>query len=219
MSLLSRILGRGDPEKPIDQMSFAEIAALIASTKDDMLARDLISVARRLTDIAVFDHGVSDQERVMAFELLPALDADIEVGLKDQPGAWEAYQEAIAAHRGQARYYGYGSLQWIMDERGTTAAEVIPFIALEEHAELLPAYLEMMEPDVIYSVRGELIGELCRSRARGGERPIDVLSRLATDGDGALTLLLDGRQLGAISRAHVDPEAAEAVLVELGIEI
>jgi hypothetical protein len=212
------MFGRKEPGKPIDEMSLTEVVELIRANRGEMLAPALISLAQRVTDIALFEHGMSDQERAIALELLPALDADIESVLQHEHGAWEAYRAAAVHHRDEARYYGVGSLQWLMDERGTEAAEVIPFIARKEHAELLPAYLEMMEPDVIYSIRNLLIGELAKARAREGELPVDVLNRLATGDDGALTLLFDGRQLGAISRAHIDRATAEAVLAELGVQ-
>lgn len=216
MSLLSRMFRRKGPGKPIEEMSLAEVIEMVRDGRA-MTARELIDVARRVTDIAFFDHGISDQDRAVALELLPSLDADLEASLKAEPGAWEGYKEAAAHHRGTARHYGYGSLQWLMDEQGVESAEVIPFIAREEHAHLLPALLEMMEPDVIYSIRTLLIGELAKARAQEGEQPAAVLNRLATSGDGALTLLLEGRQLGAISRLHVDPNSAEAVLAELGV--
>ena len=211
------MFGRKGPTKPIDEMSLAEVAQLIRSEAGGMDASQLIAIARRVTEIALFEHGITDEERSIAIRLLPALDDDIRTGLAQKPGAWEAYQEAGDYHRAQARHYGYGSLQWMMDERGTEAAEVIPFIAREDHADLLPAYLEMMEPDVIHSIRGALVRELSRARAQEGEQPVATLNRLATSGDGALTLLLDGRQLGAIERAHVDPDTAETVLTELGV--
>lgn len=218
MSLLGRIFGRKGATKPIEEMTLLEVVDFLrAAHATDLTAEHAIAAAKRVTEIALFDHGMSDEERAIALEVLAGLDEDIEAALAPNPGAWESYQEAVAFHRGEARHYGYGSLQWIMDERGTEAAEVIPFIAREEHANLLPAFLEMMEPDVIQSIRSALVGEISRARAQDGERPADTLNRLATNGDGALTLLLDGRQLGAIGRAHVDPETAETVLTELGV--
>jgi hypothetical protein len=211
------MFGRKEPQKLIEEMSLAEVIGLLGGGRA-LSGHELISVVRRVTNIAYFDHGITDQERAVALELLPRLDADVESSVKTEAGAWEGYQEAAAAHRGQIPFYGYGSLQWILDERGTTAEEVIPFIAREEHAALLPTFLEMMEPDVIYSIRHLLVAELSRARARDGERPLDVLNRLVTSDDGALTLLLDGRQLGAIGRAHLDPDTAGAVLAELGVE-
>jgi hypothetical protein len=217
MSLLSRMFGRRDPEKPIGEMSLAELIGVMRQGKGGMPARDLIEVSRRVTDIALFEHGVSDVERSIALELLPALDDDIEAGLRNESGAWEAYKEAAIFHRSGARHCGYGSLQWKMDEEGVEAAEVIPFIARADHAELLPAFLEMLEPDVIRDIRGALLNELAAIRARNGERPLDVLSRLASGDDGALTQLLDGTQLGALRRAQMEPEIATEVLRGLGV--
>lgn len=216
MSIFSRLFG-GGKRKPIEEMSFWEVADFIKRNPNDIPADDLIAAARRLTDIAMFDHASSDQERALALEVLPAIDRDIEQGFRDKPEAWEAYLEAVSHHRGQARHFGYGSLQWRMDEAGLEAAEVLPFLARKEHAELLPAFLEMLEPDDVLQIRSALIGELARARSEGDGGTLEVLHRLATTGDGALTLLLDGRQLGAIARAPADPGAAEAVLAELGL--
>jgi hypothetical protein len=217
MSLFSRLFGRGEPEKPIEEMSIPEIAEFLQRMSEPMPAKELIHVARRVADIALFERDVPERERAVALNLLPALDADIEAGLAAQPGAVEAYRDAVLVHRGAARHYGFGSLQWLMDERAMQPAEVIPFLARVEHAELLPAYLEMLEPEVIHEIRGTLLQEMSAARGRDGERPIDALSRLATNGDGALTMLLDGRQLGALVRARVHPEAAHAMLAELGV--
>ena len=200
-------------------MTLTEVIGFIRPHNESLAAKDAIAAARRLTDIAFFEHGVSNEEREFALGLIPALDADIEAALKDEPGAFEAYQEAVAYHRGNARHCGYGSLQWMMDEQGVEAAEVIPFMAREEHAELLPALLEMFEPEFIRDIRPALLTELATARADPGESPVDVLSRLASGEDGALTLLLDGTQLGAIRRAQSEPEAAETVLMELGVRL
>lgn len=217
MSLLSRMFGRKGPRKPIEEMSLLEIAEFVRGAETEVYVSDLISVARRLTDIALFEHGIPEEHREIALGLLQGVDADIAAGLKHDPAALAAYQQAAIHHRAGARQGGHGSLHWLMDEHGISGADVIPFIAREEVADLLPDYLEMMEPEVIHQVRGALLDELARARALDAETPLEVLHRLATSGDGSLTLLLDGRQLGAIGRAHVDPDTAEAVLFDLGV--
>lgn len=204
-------------KKPVEEMSLVEIAAFIRSNQDDMPARGLIQVSERLTEIAFFDHETTNDERLLALELIPAVDTDIETGLADNPEALQSYREAVEFHRGAIRHSGYGSLHWIMEENQVEAGEVIPFIAASEYAQLLPAYLEMMEPAIILQIRSALLQQLAASRATPDERPLATLNRLANSGDGSLTLLLDGRQLGAISRAHRDPATGEAVLVELGV--
>jgi hypothetical protein len=218
VSLLSQLFGRKRPRKQIAEMSFAELIATMREGKDGIPARDLIQIARRVTDIALFEHGVSGAERDIALELLPALDEDIKAGLRSEPGAWEAYQEAAVFHRSGARHNGFGSLHWKMEEEGIEAVDIVPFIARKEHAELLPAFLEMLEPDVIREIRGALLGELATARAERDELPIEVLGRLANGEDGALTHLLDGSQLGALRRAAADPEKARETLRNLGLD-
>jgi len=198
-------------------MTLSELISFLQHHRDALTSSDAIALAQRLTNLALFEHGISEAERAFALQLLPALEADIEQALNGQPGAFAAYQEAALFHRGQARHSGYGSLQWLVDEQAISAVDIIPFIARQEHADLLPGYLEMMEPDVIHQIRGVLLQELSASRAQPDEPPLDVLHRLATNGDGALTILLDGRQLGALRRARSDRDTAEAVLTELGL--
>lgn len=222
MNLLSKMFGGRKPQKPIAEMALVEVVSLVQAHKS-LAADDAIAAARRLTDIAMFEHGVSDVERQFALALIPGLDAAIETALQQESGVYEAYiafqayLEAAAHHRGTARYYGYASLKWKMDEEGIEAAEVIPFMARADHADLLPTCLEMFEPDDIRDIRGALLTELATARAQQGERPLDVLNRLASGDDGALSLLLDGIQLGALRRAQSEPEVAEAVLSELGV--
>ncbi len=218
MSLLSRMFGGRKPKKPIAEMTLVEIVGLVQA-RESLSADDAIEAARRLTDIAMFEHGVSDVARQFALALIPGLEADIEVALKNEPRTLKAFWEATAYHRGTARHFGYGSLQWMMEEQGVEAAELIPFIAREEHAELLPALLEMFEPEGIRDMRPALLNELAVARAGEGEAPLAVLSRMASGDDGALTLLLDGPQLGALRRAQLDPGAAESVLAELGVTL
>ena len=218
VNLLSRVFGEKTPKKPkkpIAEMSLSELIEFIGSGKEGYDRLDIVKVARRFTDIALFDHGVSDGERKSALRLSEELDADLEQAYRGNPDALKAYQEARAHHRDSARQIGYGSLLWKMKDENVEPANLVRFMALEEHAKLLPAYLEMMEPNIIQEIRGPLLDELSRARARGDERPIDVLCRLASDDNGVLSHLLGGTQLSALRRAKEEPGPAELVLRNL----
>jgi hypothetical protein len=198
-------------------MKLEEVMRFLWKNQKSINARQLIEVANRLAHIGLFERDVPDAEREAALKLLPGIDADIETALKDNPVALAAYKQAAADHRGRAPHLGVGSLLHKMQQQGVGQNEVIAFITRPEHAELLPAYLAMLEPDTIRDVRAELLQALSSARGVEGEGPLQVLNRLANSKDGSLALLLDGRQLGAISRAHHDPQSGEAILYELGV--
>lgn len=215
MKFLSKLFRK--PLPPIEEMSLVELAAFFKSKKGDREVQELIQISRRLSELAYFEKGVPLEERAAALEIAEALDQDILQGLADNPAGCEAYIDAASFHRSQARLYGFGSLQWKMDEEGVEAGEVIAFMARSDHAALLPDYLEMLDPDVIEEVRGALLNELSAARAQDGEDQIRVLCRLANSGDGALPMLLKGDELSAFRNAMDDPARARAVATDLGI--
>ena len=200
-----------------EKMSITQIVAGIQDTQENLTVDDMVALARRLTEIAMFDHGVSDEDRVVAFELRPAIDAEIEEALKDDPAALEAYQDAATYHRSTARHVGYGSLHWLLEEQNIPAAEVIDFISREEAAELLPEYLEMMDPETIKAIRPAVLDALGRLRAKDGADKLATLHRLAGENDGALMLLLTGDELIALREADRPEGRARTVLRRLGI--
>lgn len=199
-------------------MTLFELMDYLKATKGDVQVNLLIQVSRRLSDLAYYEPSIAHEQRESALRLAEAIDDDITAGLSNEPEKLEAYFDAVEFHRGNARHHGYGSLHWRMEERGIEGAGVIEFMALKEHAELLPAYLEMMEPDVIGQTRGALLQSMSVARAEDDEAPIAVLQRLAVTNDGAMTMLLTGEELTILREADTRPEEASNVLASLGLE-
>ncbi len=215
MKFLANLFGK--PQPPIDEMSLMEVAAFLKSKKGERKVKELILVSQRLSELAYFEKVTPIEEREAALKIVHALDDDILKGLEENPEGREAYIEAASFHRAQARLYGFGSLQWKMDEEDIEASEVVAFMARSDHAALLPDYLEMLEPEVIEQVRSAVIKEMSSARAKDGEDKVDVLCRLANSDDGAMSMLLNGDQLSAFRNANKDRDIAKAVALDLGI--
>nr|WP_166178543.1 hypothetical protein [Altererythrobacter segetis] len=218
MSFFLRLFGSsGQPPRRIDEMTLEELFALLKATSGEAKAVDTIGIFRRLTQLALFEQGIPDQERNAALEIATALHSDIETSLAHDPEALEAFQEAADFHLNQARHFGYGSLQWRLQKQKIEANQLIEFIARPDHAELLPDFLEMMEPSDIAEFRAALLGQMGNLRSRDGEDTVDTLSRLAINGDGSMTMLLSGPELSALRNAPNDRPAALEVLSSMGI--
>ena len=222
MSFFRRVFGgkSDQPQRPIDQMTIAEVFELLRTNGNaGGSSKDMIAAFRRLTDLALFEHGISDAERNAALEVATALHTDIQAALANDPPALAAFEEAADLHLNNARYSGYGSLHWMMEVQGVGSSEVIRFIARPEHEQLLPTYLEMMEPEVISQIRAVLLSTLAQARAVEGEDALSTLARLAAINDGAMTMLLSGPELSAVRLAADEPEPALSVLREMGVQL
>ncbi len=220
MSFFRRMFGGGSqPARPsIEEMTIMEVFEFLRTTEGEGgRADEMIAAFRRLTELALFEHDIPDAHRNAALEVATSLHTDIQAALANNPDALKAFEEAADFHLSEARHCGYGSLHWQMEEQGIEAAEVIEFIARPEHAELLPAYLEMMEPEVIAQVRAGVLSAMARSRAVDGEEPLATLHRLTTANDGAMTMLLSGPELSAVRNASDNRDGAIAVLRDIGV--
>jgi hypothetical protein len=221
MSFFRRMFGdRSEPARPpIDEMTIMQVFDFLRTAGGaGGKASEMIAAFRRLTELALFEHGIPDAERNAALEVATSLHTDIQAVLANDPEGLNAFEEAADFHLSHARHSGYGSLHWLMEEQGIGAAEVIEFIARPEHVELLPAYLEMMEPEVIAQIRAGLLWAMGRSRAADGEDPVAALNRLAATNDGAMTMLLSGPELSAIRNASDNLQTAIAVLRDIGVQ-
>jgi hypothetical protein len=217
MSFFLRLFGGPKPPQRIDEMTLEELFALLKANGSGARADDTIAIFRRLTHLALFEQGIPDHERNMALEIATALHSDIEAALAGDQAALEAFQDAADFHLNQARHFGYGSLQWRLQEQQIEADQLIEYIARPEHAELLPNFLEMMEPSDIAGLRAALLSEMGRLRSIDDEATVDTLSRLAISADGSMTMLLSGPELSALRNALGDRAAALEVLSAMGI--
>ncbi len=221
MSFFRRMFGAQprSPRPPIEHMTINQAFEYLRAGSGTHAVSDLIAVFRRVSDLALFEPGISDSERNAALEVATALHTDIQTGLANDPPALTAFEEAADFHLHGARTHGYGSLHWKMQEQEVGPSEVIAFIALPEHAELLPDYLEMLEPEDIAEIRQALLSSMANLRANEGELPLLALGRLAATNDGAMTMLLSGPELSALVQMPNDQEHAASVLREIGINL
>lgn len=160
------LLDRCQRNEPfVDSLTFYEtLHYMKAVLGPDAPANRVTGIMRRLYDLALVDHHISDEERNIALTLAGALEADVEVGLQGNPEGLKSFREAVTYHKESARRCGFGSLQWKIEERGIPAADIIEFIAREEHSALLPAFLEMLGPDVIRKTRTEILNAMVAAR-------------------------------------------------------
>lgn len=221
MSFFRRVFGsKADPpRRALHEMTIPELFAFLREGGERARpATEMIAAFRRLTDLALFEHGVPSAERDAALDVAAAIHSDIQASMAEDPEALAAFEEAADFHLNQARLHGYGSLHWLMEEQQVESAQVIDFIATPEHAERLPAYLEMIEPEVISEIRAALLAAMARLRAADGETAVATLARLALENDGAITMLLSGPELSAISRGAAEVDGGLAVLRAIGVQ-
>ena len=200
----------------IGEMDLAEVVGLIGSFGNDAPVAQLISIYRRLYEIGFFEHGLTEDERTLALRLCDGLQVDIEASLDGNPEALEAFREAVDDHADKVQFYGFGSLQWIMDEHAVGADQLIPFAVMPEFADLLPTYLTMLPDDVMIGVRGEILRHLIRARRkRTDQSDVRVLHSLVIEADRAAAILLRTDEFRMMQNMAEDYQAAEAFVASL----
>ena len=202
----------------VDSLNLHETVAYVSTLLGGESTKKVIAAMQRLYDIAFFQHGLPDEKRSAALSLAGGLEADLEAALGDNPEGLDAFQEAVSYQKERARHCGCGSLYWVMEEQNIPAESIIQFIAQDQYKDLLPAYLEMMEPDAIVQIRRVLVPELIRARCRDGESSIRVLHNLAVAGDRTLEMLFDPADIKILLNADADPAAAEEIVVRFSFQ-
>lgn len=178
-------------------------------------AEKIISVVRRLYDLAFFERAVSDEERDLALSIAIETQVDVEAALANEPDSLAAFSEAVAYQKERARHCGVGSLQWKLEEESIPTNGIIAFVAREEHAQLLPAFLEMMEVDVIEKIRSTLLNAMVDACSLSEQSSLEFLTGLALARDQRLVIQLDSDELRILCEAETDPVAAQELVLQL----
>lgn len=205
---------RDDPF--LDSLKLSETLDYMGSILGtDPTAKKAINIVRRLYDLAFFEHQLSPEERQLALSMAGAVEADVEAALQDNPESLSSFHQAVNYQKVRARHCGVGSLQWKLDEQEVPAAELVEFIVREEYAELLPAFLEMLEPELMAEIRTEILKALVAARKRHGQSALQILSGLADAPYEALTILLDPFEIQVLREIDTNLPAAESLVVTL----
>lgn len=102
-----------------------------------------------------------------------------------------------------------------LDEQKIPAAELVEFIVREEYADLLPAFLEMLEPQLIVDNRIEILKALVAARGHQGQSAVQILSEMAVAPYEALTILLSPAEIHVLHGIDTDLPAAERLVSAL----
>lgn len=200
----------------LDSLTLSETLDYMGSALGtDPTAKKAMGVMRRLYDLAFFEHRLSDEERHSALSMAGAVEADVDAALQDTAEELASFRQAVAYHKERARHCGFGSLQWKLEEQAIPASELIEFVAREEHADLLPAFLEMLEPSIISDIRREVLKALVEARAHHGASAIQVLSGMAMTPYAALAILLDPDEIRVLREIDQDRLAVERLVSQL----
>lgn len=210
--------GMGDTPSPGFVVEQADVNAIIVrimnAPNGTLPSRELIGFYRRLVDIAWFDNHVSDEHRQLAEKTLTVLKTDILASM--EPEAQKAFIEASDNQMEGIPFFGQGSLQWIMQEQGVTAAELVDFIVRPEFAHLLPTHLTMLEDDVLNNIRYPVLRSLIKARRTTSDQSdTRSLFRLLQHGDRAIDILLKADELKTLRGAEKDYPSAEAVVAKI----
>jgi len=221
---LKSIFGRTQSESPsrsqsqmapVENMSLDDITELVRGAGQIQVCQ-LIDVYRRLIDIAMLDHHVPDDVRERALVLSEAVEKEIRRSFEAGGGA--AFNEAVERHTEQIRFYGYGSLKWLLDENSIPPAGIAAFAAKEEHSHLVPVFTEIFDEPTLKSIKPDLIAAIAKARRLNEvHSAVVTLYGLAMMRDPAIECLLSPDELNLVRVAPSNYEAARSVLVSLGL--
>ena len=192
----------------VGAMTLTEVLAHIPSLENPVF-NEMSQAYRRLIDIGLFEHGYVDADRRVALQIADALKLDIIASCEGQPGGAEAFEEASAYHIGQARYYGFGSLQWFIDDAAIGASDLVDFVVRPEFADLLSDYLAMQPAETLAEVRFAFVRAMIAARREHADQTdLQVLFELVAAPDPAIGMLLPESELAIIRNAPGEYDAA-----------
>lgn len=225
MALLRSLFSRSSKKQP-KNLTYETIKAmglhdLIDETRDQGREVDLHTmgaISRRLYEIGLFEHQLSQDDRAMALAAADACVATIKGAIADNPEALAALRKATDSLISQAPFNGYGSLHWLIEENAIRAEEIVPYAMKLEHSHLVPNFLKVLSEETITNIRPGLVRELVR--ARRAERvysAVFILHGLAVSRDPATVALFNETEIRALRAAHLDYDRARSVLVDLDL--
>lgn len=210
-------LERREPQS-IDSMSLAQVIELVKSFKGSIPASVVNDVHKRLNEIALYDHHLDQQTRIQAWQVLEALNEDIEKTNANNPGYLQALRAASEAMVSNARFTGAGSLGWLIEEHGVPAEAVVPFVMKPEYGHLLADFLTVVGAEPLAKVMGALVQHLILSRRYGRcTNAVLTLHGLAAKGDKATLALFSEGEVAVLVGVPDDYIAGRQLLVNLGL--
>ena len=146
------------PPRPIDGMSYEEIAAFMTEIDGRDVARKYGGrLTQRLYEIALYDNHLPDAHREGARKLLDLVKGTMEIWLSHSPEALAKYREANANMEEGAKHVGVGSLAWLLAENKISGdAEMTEFVARPEHRHLRDDFYATLGPDVAEKVKAKV---------------------------------------------------------------
>ncbi|MCC4113726.1 hypothetical protein LLG90_00005 [Aromatoleum toluclasticum] len=156
-SLFRRIVGDGSPSPtPIEGMSFLEILEHVKQLPESITIQHGTALTKRLYEIALYDHHVSEEHRTGAVKLLETVNETVEAVMRENPQALTAYRTANAYMEENAHRIGIGSLAWLIEEHGVPPEQIVEFIANSEYRHLLNDFFSVLDRATAEKVKDEL---------------------------------------------------------------
>jgi hypothetical protein len=213
--------GLSETPNPSFNVETASLAAIVTRILNNprgtqIDARELIQYYRRLVDIAWFDNHVTDEERDTAEKAATAMKADILKSFEDNPAASKAFIEASDCQMENLLFYGRGSLTWLAEEQGITAAQHVDFIVQPEFAHLVPAHLTMLSDETMATTRYPVMKALIAARRSSPDQSdAHSLYALHQKGDRSIEILLKADELKVLKATVQDYPAVEAMVARI----
>jgi hypothetical protein len=201
-------------------MTFQQLVDYLSNADSRISAKVLVSMSRRLFDIAYFEHNVPLDTREQALRLFTAMQTDIRQALAENMEVLAAYDKARAYQEENIKYYGYGSLAWLIEDNEVPAEHIVSFVMQPKYSHLLQNLFHVLGPNRMQQIRPELVKELIRIHAREYHPSLNgvlILHGLVAKNDQAARAIFDSEELDALATAHLRYRAARTILSNLGI--
>ncbi|MGA9214350.1 MAG: hypothetical protein WBZ54_03540, partial [Methylocella sp.] len=205
-------------EHDFDHMSVSEVIEWINQLPPKVPFATLSTGLRRLYDIAFFDHGIEEQDRTAAAQLVVVIKKSVEDLFANSPEQLAAFRKATEFTEGRIAKQGVNSLAWLVEEHNVQGEGLIPFIMRPEHGGGLTAFLELLGPEATMSAKSHMVRELTLQReGRAYPNTVLHLHGLVCGGDPAALAVFTEAEAAAFIRAPYDYQSTRQVLVELGM--
>ena len=199
-------------------MSLDQIVAYVKNLPENTKGGTFVKLTERLWDIAFFDHHIPIQKRRTAISVLEALIKDVEKAFNNYPDTLRLYRQANKLKEDEISYFGYGSLQWKIEENNIPPDQVHRYIMTIENAPLLNNYFEHLGEKTKEKAMPALIRELINSmRYKRVKNAVLILHGLAAKGDLAAQAVFSDKDFTIIMRTSSNYTQAREVLVKFNL--
>ena len=213
---------KGSEKKPeFDAMNIMQVVEYIQQGRKqgkDFTTGTAIPMTKRLFEIAYFDYGVSEKERLVAEEILGALIETVENSLSSNPEALQAYRTANKFQIGMIELHGIGSLSWKIQAPGISGEDVIKILIDPSSGPLIPNFLKAVPAENWDQDKGNVIKALILDRRLGGEsNAVLILSGLIAGTDLVAWNIMNPRERSTLMGASKNYKNARDILVGYGL--